>query len=243
MDPASYRREDHDNACPCKLCVTFDIAFAMQETGAEGYRLEGLHSYITRRRNQKLNWELPDGHCILCGGTSFSAWHLGQHFEIHQHNTQAKDGKWFTSLLLHKEGAMFAVYRQFVERQGGWGKLPYDQAKARFIQWASHMMDLNPYTCVGYASRDIGDWIELRLGYTQLVEETREQRIERYAREAREDSASRTGKGPQREAGKVQGVSSLAWHINSVLASVPGRVPEHAGGEQDASAVNDRGGG
>lgn len=188
-----YRREDHENACPCKLCVTFDIAFAMQETGATGYDLPRLHANVTRQRERKLNWNLPDGHCLLCGGTAFNTWAIKDHYEIPRHNTKEvldrTAARFYTSLLLHKDGAMFAVYKSYVERSRGWATLPFQEAKRRFIEWASQLMDLSPAKCIGVASRDIGDWVEIRLGYTELVEENREQRIARFIREAGEGRA------------------------------------------------------
>ena len=231
-----YSREAHPNACPCKLCVTFDIAFAVQENSAQGLQLDFYHAYLTTQRSKKLNWDLPDGHCILCGGTAMDAWHIGQHYEMKRFNEKVMDGKSFTSLLLHKDGPMIAVYKQFVAREGGWGKMPFDQAKARFTNWACQLSDLLPEKCIGYASRDIGDWIELRLGFTELVEENYEQRIERYRR------AGGNTLGPRTRAAQtvqpLQGASSLAWHANAVLAASPRGVPQDARGPEDPGTTD-----
>jgi len=233
-----YKREDHDNACPCKLCVTFDIVFAMQETGNTFSTWADLPGFLTREREKKLNWDLPAGHCLVCGGTVLWAWHLGEHYQIARHNTQEKDGKVYTSLMLHKGGPMYAVYSEYIRKEGGWGKLGPVESKRRFLTWASHLMDLLPEKCIGVASRDHGDWLEVRLGYTELVEENRDQRIERYARE----SAGSSGKSTYKQDRSLQGASTLAWGLNAVLAPVPGQFPGVAEGSSDSSGTNKTGG-
>lgn len=233
---ADYDRSAHPNACPCKLCVTFDIAYACQETGATGRDLPAYHAYVTAQREKKLNWNLPDDHCILCGGSAMNAWAIGQHYQLARHNEQNQNGKFYTSLLLHKDGPLIAVYRQFVAREGGWGKMPFDQAKARFTNWVAQLLDLLPEKAVGYASRDIGDWIEIRMGFTELVEENYEQRIERYRRTAGDSLGPR--KGTAQPVQPLQGASSLAWHANAILAPSPGRVPDVAREPEDAGTTD-----
>lgn len=238
-----YRREDHENACPCKLCVAFDIAYMAQTSGeqwASSVSAQGVFDWITRERSKKLNWDVPSDHCILCGGTRMDAWTLKDHYEIHRHNEQEKDGRFYSSLLLHKDGSMFAVYKQYVEKSGGWDKIPFKDAKTRFVKWACQLMDLLPAKCTErFAARDIGDWIELRLEFTELVEETREQRIERYVREAGK-GRDQVGTDPRtdQQVPAVPGAVSLARHINSVLAAMPGRDFDLARGQQDAGPTD-----
>lgn len=239
----TYNREDHDHACPCKLCVTFDIVYAMQETGLTFEGWSDLPGFLTRERSKKLNWDLPEGHCLVCGGTVLWAHNLGEHYQIARFNTKEVDGKFYTSLMLHVGGPMYGVYREYLNKDRGWGKLPPAEAARRFRTWASHLMDLSPEKCIGVASKDHGDWMEIRLGYTELVEENRDQRIERYAREA---SGNREGPDSgttvSQQGGRVQAVSSLAWGINTILAPVPGRVPGSSEGEQDTGRTDHRGG-
>jgi hypothetical protein len=233
-----YRREDHDHACPCKLCVTFDIVYAMQETGNDFSAWADLPGFLTRERSKKLNWDLPPGHCLVCGGTVLWAWNLGEHYQIARHNTQEKDGKFYTSLMLHVGGPMYAVYRTYLVKTGGWGKLGPVESKKRFLTWASHLMDLSPEKCIGVASKDHGDWLEVRLGYTELVEENREQRIERYVR----DAAGSSGKSTFQQDRSLQSASTLAWSLDTVLAPMSGRVPGAAKGPSNSSRTNETGG-
>lgn len=238
MEPAPYRREDHVNACPCKLCVTFDIAYAAERNLVSLDQWRDLVGFLTREREKKLNWDLPPDHCLICGGTTLSAWSMGEHYQLARHNTQEKDGKFYTSLMLHVGGPMYAVYHTYIQKTGGWGKLGPVESKRRFIQWASHLMDLSPEKCIGVASKDHGEWLEVRLGYTELVEENRAQRIDRYRR----DAAGSSGKSTYKQDRSLQGASTLAWGINTVLAPVPGSVPGTTEGPSDGSRTNDSGG-
>jgi hypothetical protein len=182
MDQTSdYDRSAHEASCPCNYCIGFDIAFAKQEgLRAEQWQPEGLYNWLRNQRQKKLNWDLPDGHCLICGGTTIHAWYIKDHYEIKRYNTVEKDGKFYTSMMIHKDSPIYAVYLRYVKREGLFAKQGYAESYQIFKVWVSQLLDLSPANCIGFASREHEDWIEIRLGFTKLVEETFEDRLAKH---------------------------------------------------------------
>lgn len=173
MSYLAHDRAQHEASCPCKLCIGYDIHVAVQDgLAVDHYKPGGLESLILLYRQRKLNWDLPSGHCLLCGGTSMSTHKIGEHHIIKRFNQKDHNNLHLCSLLVHKQGALSGVIKL----------LSHDHLKLR--KWASHLQDLLPEKCIGLTTRDIGDWYEVRLAYSELVEDPIDRRIERRWRES-----------------------------------------------------------
>src|SRR5690242_21564931 len=152
MDQTSgYDRSAHEASCPCNLCIGFDIQYAVQEgkLNKEHWKPGGLENWLYAMRHKKLNWDLPDGHCLICGGTTVHAWFVKDHYEIKRYNTIEKDGKFYTSMMIHKESPIFAVYLRYVQREGLFAGDP-SKVYQIFKKWVCNLLDLLPEKCIGF---------------------------------------------------------------------------------------------
>lgn len=190
---SQYDRSAHIAACPCKLCVTFDVLLAQSE-GLRTDLWRDLPGYVTTQRNRDLNWDLEPGHCILCGGFTPRSSTVMEHYERKRWNEKEIAGKWYTSLLLHKAGWQIGSYRAFLQK-----------GRQATQLWACNFMDLSPLPCIGIASKEHDEWLEIRLGFTDLIIETYEQRTNRRWEEHRRVRETARSTGPE-----VQGAVSLA---------------------------------
>lgn len=164
---SQYDRTAHIASCPCKLCVTYDLLLAQSE-GLQMDQWRDLAGYITTQRSKDLNWDLPTSHCILCGGYTPRSSTVMEHYERKRWNEKEIEGKTYTSLLLHKSGWQIGSYKSFLAL-----------GRPRVTDWACNFLDLSSVPCIGIASKEHEEWLEVRLGFTQLVEETYDDRIGR----------------------------------------------------------------
>ena len=198
MDDLSlYDRSAHPASCPCKLCVTFDVALAVQDgvVDTRNWKLGGLEGWITWARSCSLNWDLPPTHCILCGGNIMKAWITSEHYEVKRYNTQALNGKFYTSWMISKHGGIIASYKSLLLRR-----------RKELIPWVAANLNLCSDHCTGIAAKEHEEWIEIRLAFTQLVEEDYARRVER-----KNEEYSRAREAARRTGGAVQGITTVAW--------------------------------
>ena len=170
MTDQVYNRSEHEASCPCNFCTAYDILYAVQEKAIDlkQFKPGGLQELLIMYRNRKLNWDLPVHHCLLCGGTSFATSTVQDHHLYPRYNEKQIGGRWLSSLLVHRQSAMIGAYNTIRVRE------------PQYVPtWAAQLMDLQPEKCVGIAIRDLPDWLELRLAFTELVADSYADRIER----------------------------------------------------------------
>lgn len=224
---AEYDRSQHEASCPCIKCIAYDVQFAKQER--PNITTEFWTKILEMDRNRKLNWDLPVGHCILCGGTETCVWQLNEHFLIKRFNEKESNGQWLSSLMMHKQGSQIGAYKTVLKRlnekahvagQLGIGRVK--SGRDQLLEWACNMMDLQLEKCKGFASREHDDWVELRLAFTEIIPETFLERTERRQREGKDryfDSYS------DFTASKVQGTESVARSPEPVLSPMLVGIP------------------
>lgn len=212
------KRSDHNAACPCNFCTAHDADAYRQYRKAMNYQRLGdakmmgipddvtyrnMELFLTTERNRNLNWNFEPGHCILCGGVDHGK-NL-DHYLLARHNEKQVGDRWYTSLLLHKFGHYIGVYRNMLMGQ------KFSQAK--LINWCTLFLELNPEKCVVLAAKEHDEWVEIRLGFTELQEEDYDARVERtrpdrttYRGKNRSGIDQATGQG----GGAFQGQASVA---------------------------------
>jgi hypothetical protein len=182
-DLTQHDRSAHEASCPCKLCVTFDVELAKQEgLRTDLWRQSGLEQWIAKQRLKDLNWNLPVAHCILCGGSSLRSSTVMEHYEHKRWNEKEVQGRIYTSLLVHKTGWQIASYKSFLAL-----------GRQSVTDWACNYLDLSPLPCIGIASKEHEEWVEIRLGFIHLQVEDYEQRL---ARRTGRGELARSGSAP-----------------------------------------------
>jgi hypothetical protein len=168
------RPDGHSAACPCKNCIAYDVARFKQE---RPHATWDPTAWLEQDRNRDLNWDIEPGHCLLCGG--ISAADTSAHFMKERYNEKQVGELWFTSLLIHKAGPWIRPYRDLLVASQRPRYPALKPLQERLADWACLFLELNPEKFTKLASREHEDWIELRLGFTELQDEDYEQRTKR----------------------------------------------------------------